>query len=608
MRFYLRSQSANSGDVLEPRALTPGVPLIIGRAETSDIVIRSDIQISRNHARIVIDKNSGELCVECLEQARNPLILKGRHRSLCLKPGNSFQIGGTYFHFTAEGSDAAERTSLFLRDDAADAPRTAAGIAPIEASFTSLELNEVRFSDSAKQIELLAKLPERIAVTMSDQDLARNLLDLYLEGIPEAAAVCVLKFNPDQVSAAGGELEPDWIEKRSRVASDAPFVPSRRFVRRALETRTTVVHYFVDSGDQSLFTFIGGFRWAFCAPVPGEACRGWATVVTGEGSRYGIALAKNATLMADLRFAELLNSFIGSFLSNRQLQMQQSKLLSFFSQKVIQQLKLNQTDAVEPREAEVTVLVGDLRGFSLQAEQLQHDLPTLLNRARRALNLMTGLVVKHNGAVADFRGDEILGFWGWPCREESGPIPACRAALEMIDSFDIANSSQDQLLAGSKAGFGIAHGHALAGEIGNDHLAKIGVFGPVVNLGARLQGMTKLFGVHLCIDEPTAAGLKRDADSGPWMLRLLGRVQPQGMSIPANIYELRKHDPAEQKLFTDFSAMALSFIQGQWSHVRAALEQFPEEDGPAEFYRRLMQKSPDTAPLSWNGVIRQDSK
>ncbi|MEI7700249.1 MAG: adenylate/guanylate cyclase domain-containing protein [Planctomycetia bacterium] len=608
MRFYLETRAANSGDVLEPRELTPGVPLIIGRADTSDIVVGSDIQISRNHARIVIDKNSDQLRVECLEQARNPLILNGRHRSLCLKPGNSFQIGGTYFHFTADGSDAAGKTSLFLRDDGAEEPRTAAGFAPIEATFTSLELNEVRFSDSAKQIELLAKLPERIAATMSEQDLARNLLDLYLEGIPEAAAVCVLKFNPDHVGAGGGELEPDWIEKRSRVASEAPFVPSRRFVRRALEARTTVVHYFVDSSDQSQFTFVGGFRWAFCAPIPGDACRGWATVVTGEGSRYGIALARNAALMGDLRFAELLNSFIGSFLSNRQLQMQQSKLQSFFSRKVIQQLKLNQSDAIEPREAEVTVLVGDLRGFSLQAEQLQHDLPTLLNRARSALNLMTGLVVKHNGAVADFRGDEILGFWGWPCKEESGPIPACRAALAMIDSFDAANSSHDQLLAGSKAGFGIAHGHAMAGEIGNDHLAKIGVFGPVVNLGARLQGMTKMFGIYLCVDESTVAALKQDAVSGPWLFRLLGRVQPHGMSIPANVYELRKHEPTMEAFFNDFTAMALRFMQGQWSLVRSALEQFPEEDGPAAFYRGLMLKYTQTPPSGWNGVIRLDSK
>jgi adenylate cyclase len=276
--------------------------------------------------------------------------------------------------------------------------------------------------------------------------------------------------------------------------------------------------------------------------------------------------------------------------------------------KVIQQLKLNQTDAIVPREAEVSVLVGDLRGFSLQAEQLQHDLPTLLNRARSALNLMTGLVVKHNGAVADFRGDEILGFWGWPCKEESGPIPACRAALAMIDAFDASNSSQDQLLAGSKAGFGIAHGHAMAGEIGNDHLAKIGVFGPVVNLGARLQGMTKMFGIYLCVDESTVAALKQDAVSGPWLFRLLGRVQPQGMSIPANVYELRKYEPTLKKFFDDFTAMALRFIQGQWSLVRSALEQFPEDDGPAGFYRGLMQKSPQTPPPGWNGVIRLDSK
>lgn len=608
MRFYLRIGATNSEKVPRTEVITPGVPLVIGRADTCDIVVSSDIQISRSHARILIDRNTRELAVECLEQARNPLILNGRHRSLCLQPGSTFQIGGTCFQYTAEVPDGPGKTSVFLYDNAGDGSRLQAEAAPLEARFTSFELNEVRFSDSLKQIELLAKLPERIAATMSEQDLAGSLLELYLEGIPEAAAVCVLKFDPEQIIAVGNEIEPVWIERRSRSENEATFVPSRRFVRKALETKSTVVHYFIDSGDHSQFTISGTFRWAFCAPIPGDACRGWATVVTGEGSRYGIALAKNAALMGDLRFTELLNSFIGSFLSYRQLQLQQSKLQAFFSCKVIEQLNLNSRDSVEPHETEVTVLVGDLRGFSLQAEQLQHDLRTLLNRARSALNLMTGEVVKHNGAVADFRGDEILGFWGWPIREELRAIPACRAALAMVDSFDDANLSRDPLLAGSKAGFGIAHGNALAGQIGNDHLAKIGVFGPVVNLASRLQGITKVFGVYLCVDEATVAVLRQAVVSGPWLFRLLGRVQPQGMSTPANVYELRRHEPSMERLFHDFGAMALNFIDGQWAAVRSLLVQFPEEDGPSEFYRRMMKNKPEFPPVNWDGVLRMDSK
>ena len=59
-------------------------------------------------------------------------------------------------------------------------------------------------------------------------------------------------------------------------------------------------------------------------------------------------------------------------------------------------------------------------------------------------------------------------------------------------------------LAGFACGIGIAHGRAIAGRLGTAEQFKVGVFGPVVNLAARLESMTKFFGVPILMDDVCA--------------------------------------------------------------------------------------------------------
>ena len=61
------------------------------------------------------------------------------------------------------------------------------------------------------------------------------------------------------------------------------------------------------------------------------------------------------------------------------------------------------------------------------------------------------------------------------------------AALAMYQVFLRSYSSPDNPLAGFKVGIGIGTGRAIAGRIGTREQVKVGVFGPVVNLAARLE-------------------------------------------------------------------------------------------------------------------------
>ncbi|MFO1022404.1 MAG: adenylate/guanylate cyclase domain-containing protein [Planctomycetales bacterium] len=55
-----------------------------------------------------------------------------------------------------------------------------------------------------------------------------------------------------------------------------------------------------------------------------------------------------------------------------------------------------------------------------------------------------------------------------------------------------------------RVGIGLAQGKAVAGKIGTQDHVKVTVFGPVVNLASRLEGMTKQLRVPILIDETMA--------------------------------------------------------------------------------------------------------
>ena len=97
-------------------------------------------------------------------------------------------------------------------------------------------------------------------------------------------------------------------------------------------------------------------------------------------------------------------------------------------------------------------------------------------------------------------------------------------------------------LSDPRAGFqvciGIAHGQAIAGKIGTNEQVKVGVFGPVVNMGARLEGMTRQLRVPILIDEVTANVVRQSMPPDKGRCRHLGRVRPYGMDVPLMVSEL----------------------------------------------------------------------
>ena len=601
----LAAKGVTLGDQFE-RELTIGDVFRVGRKPASGWAVGWDKQISREHFDVQCD--GSVLKVTCLEAARNPIVVEGAIvRSAVIVPGKKFVVGQTEFTFV--GDLAEEAVSPEVAQASGDID---------EHSFNREDLKSFKFRDAGQQIELLSELPAILDESVNDVDFAAKLVELLMQGIPVSDAVAVVQYDLrdrpevyDKTATVDGFAflpeNPVMMRVATRDDYEGRFRPSRRLVLSALTRQESVVHLWNDELDEEgvegpQFTVSDDLDWAFCTPILSDSTRGWVLYVSGitEGD------IEEGDLGGDLRFAELMAHFIASVRHVRTLQETQTQLSSFFSPKVIESLTGEDAHlTLVPQERDISVLFCDVRGFSKKSEQYKNDLHMLLSCVREALGVMANGILESDGTIADFQGDAALGFWGWPVALDEGPVPACRAALEIQRVF-IGDDKRGGLLDGFSVGLGVAHGNAIAGHIGTPKQAKVGVFGPVVNQGARLETMTKQYGVSICIDEQAAEFCKKFLKPEEGRLRKLAHVRPKGMDSIVVVTELVQPlgtagTPTNEHII-GFEAAVLAVIAGEWPSAIEQLNALPD-DGAKEFLINNMADFNNKAPADWDGAF-----
>lgn len=133
---------------------------------------------------------------------------------------------------------------------------------------------------------------------------------------------------------------------------------------------------------------------------------------------------------------------------------------------------------------EVTVLFGDLRGFTPLAEGLDpQDVVDILNVY---LNHVINAVFELGGTLDKFRGDGFMVFFGAPIPREDDPLNAVRCALtiqEKLQRVTFAKFPDLRL----HMGVGINTGIVVAGNIGSERRTDYTVIGNEVNVAQRFE-------------------------------------------------------------------------------------------------------------------------
>lgn len=180
----------------------------------------------------------------------------------------------------------------------------------------------------------------------------------------------------------------------------------------------------------------------------------------------------------------------------------------------------------------VTVLFSDIRGFTTLSERMTPE--ELVVHLNYYLQVMTDIVIKYNGTLDKYVGDEIMAFWGAPIPQDDHPILACRAAIEMMARLHEMNAAwalekKEQI----DIGIGINSGPMIVGNVGSSSRMDYTLIGDMVNLGARLEGTNKIYSTNIIISEYTYEGVKDHV-----VTRELDLIRVKGKEQPVTIYEL----------------------------------------------------------------------
>lgn len=263
-----------------------------------------------------------------------------------------------------------------------------------------------------------------------------------------------------------------------------------------------------------------------------------------------------------------------------------------------------------------TVMFTDLAGFSAVAERMgPEDLVRLLNRH---LGDAADVIAETRGIVDKFIGDAVVAFWGPPLTDAHAEA-ACRAALRCAArTAGLADLCRALGCPPLRLRVGLATGDVLVGNIGSPSKFNYTVMGDTANLGARLEGLNKLYGTCILAAQRTVR------EAGPaivWRqidtVRVVGRAEPvvvcevlaeadgaspppPGAPVTAPGGEKRggQFGPSSPALTDAATSPEAAVLKRRCDAYAAALRLYESRDWPAaaDAFAAVYDKFPNDAP------------
>jgi adenylate cyclase len=193
------------------------------------------------------------------------------------------------------------------------------------------------------------------------------------------------------------------------------------------------------------------------------------------------------------------------------------------------------------QKREVTVLFSDIKSFTTYTENHKpEEVVAILNEY---LGAMTDIVLKWEGILDKFIGDSIVVFWGAPMKQDDHAERGVRCAIEMqerLDQLRIKWEAEGKTPLAS--GIGLNTGEAIVGNIGAEgKKMDYTVIGDHVNLGARIESLTRRYDAKILMTEYTLEKLRSAIVAGQFRgVSILGleRVIVKGKDTPVGVYSL----------------------------------------------------------------------
>lgn len=274
---------------------------------------------------------------------------------------------------------------------------------------------------------------------------------------------------------------------------------------------------------------------------------------------------------------------------------------------VIDQFFTNPESMLTGENRVLAILFSDIRSFTTISEGFMPD--ELVEALNRYFEIMVEIIMSHGGVIDKYIGDAIMAFFGAPVKHKDDALQSVYAALEMQAALTEFN--REQQASGKPpflTGIGINYGIVTVGNIGSEKKMDYTVIGDMVNLGSRLEGLTKKYKQDLIFSNSVYQKVK-----GEFPCRLIDKVIVKGKTMGEKIFTAKKsltdaerkgwalyHRGLKQYYSSSFDS-AISFFQ----KVKSLLPDDYISDMYIERCNRFKVQPP---PPDWNGTEILDSK
>jgi adenylate cyclase len=317
-----------------------------------------------------------------------------------------------------------------------------------------------------------------------------------------------------------------------------------------------------------------------------------------------------ASLLVMILSMYLLNMTFGFIVERRGKRQITGLFGQYIPPELVDELSANpEACSMDAENRNMTVLFSDVRGFTTLSEGLSpEDISRLINEF---LTPMTKLIHQNRVTIDKYMGDAIMAFWGAPLEDAEHAPHALETGLAMLERLHaIRHEFKERGWPEIHIGVGINTGTMSVGNMGSEFRMAYTVLGDAVNLGSRLEGLTKAYGVEIIVSESSKTAVPE------YVYRELDKVRVKGKDEPVTIYEpiapateIAKAEVDEIKLHKQ----AMKYYLAQdWDRAEMQLLNLQQQSPGRMLYQlyidRVKNYRGNPPGNEWDGVYTHTSK
>ena len=364
-------------------------------------------------------------------------------------------------------------------------------------------------------------------------------------------------------------------------------------------------------GTGVLFSFILPFLSApFILGISLVYLAGYAFLNNWAWSSLGWAM--DATIIISLVVMQSVGVFVYGFVSERFARLQVTDMFGqYVPPELVEQMSESPDNALsfDGDRREMTVLFADIRNFTSISEGMEPaQLKDMLNRY---FTPMTKIIFDNRGTIDKYIGDLVMAFWGAPLDDPDHAKNALMGAMEMLEETQNLKAKFTAMgYPDIEIGIGLNSGEMNVGNMGSEYRRSYTVLGDNVNLGSRIEGLTKFYGAKLLVGENTYYLCQDEFEFCP-----VDKVLVKGKEEPVTLYEPlgKKDDIDPETLFEmeSYQEALEAYYQGYWEDAHRQffiLSKLNPDRGLYKVYAERTSGEHEPPAEGWDGVFRHTSK